>query len=380
MDLTTYLIGSFSGICALVVVLSLLISYAYDERMLWWHAVTLAVGLPAQYWYPERPKLAVALWALQLALAAQTLVAAVGATGAMHKPTHTLRVLSLGLPVLIAFGFLPPDRLAWLLVPRSAAVGWYLFRSWNQSKPWIYWLATGQVALVLHWFANAMPPPGSHAGAASLAALAMFGIATYLAMVWQSRLASENSLRIEARERSDPLTGLAMPRLFSDRVDGALIRSRTLNYTSALMLIRIVNIDQIVAEQRLEDSESVILGASHAIASTLRPQDCAARLASNRFGVLAEGIASGQANQLATRILARGLRGEEWGLRGSRLEFHIAIIEVGPVDMKAMAILDDLEVALINMRDQKTPQHIRTVHPGLVAQPPSEPPIQAAGG
>jgi GGDEF domain-containing protein len=369
MDLTTYLCGAFSGISALVVLLSLLIGYAYEERMLWWHATTLAVALPAQYGYPDRPRLAIALWALQLALAAQTLITAVGSTGALRKPTYTLRVLSLSLAVLIAVGVFPPDRLAWLLLPWSAAISWCLFRGWSQSRPWVYWLAIGQLALAFHWLANDMLLPGSRGGPLSLAALAVFGITTYLAMVWQSRLASENSLRIEARERTDPLTGLATPRVFSDRVDGALIRSRTLNYTSALMLIRVVNIDQIVADQGLEDSEAVILGASHAIASTLRAQDCAARLASNRFGVLAEGVAKDEPRDLATRILSRGLRGEEWGLRGSQLEFNIAIIEVGSMAMRAKAVLDDLELELKNMRDQETPQRIRTVLPRLSEQP-----------
>ena len=46
------------------------------------------------------------------------------------------------------------------------------------------------------------------------------------------------TLRVEARERTDPLTGLAMPRVFFDRVDGALIRSRNMGYASALVFAR----------------------------------------------------------------------------------------------------------------------------------------------
>ena len=202
-----------------------------------------------------------------------------------------------------------------------------------------------------------------------MTALAVFAISIYLALVWKSRLNSENSLRIEARERTDPLTGLSMPRLFSDRIEGALIRSRNLGYASALMLLRVVNIEKVVAEQDMEDSEAVILGASHAIASTLRAQDSAARLGSNRFGVLAEGIAHGEIGLLATAILARGLRGEDWGLRGSQLEFHIAIIEFGPANLKAKTILSALDNALNDMREENTSHHIRTIHPGLLAQP-----------
>lgn len=361
-----YISGAFGGICVLVMVLSLLIGYAYDERMLWWHAGALAAAWPAQHFQAGQAPLAMIFWALQLVLAAQTLIAAVGTAGGMHKPARALRLMSLLIAALLGSHLLAELDMAWFAMPWAAATGWFMYRSWNQSRPWIYWMALGQAALLAYWLLAASGMESRHVTA--MAALAVFAIASYLAMVWKSRLHSENSLRIEARERTDPLTGLSMPRIFSDRVDGALIRSRNLGYTSALMLIRVVNLEDVVAEQGMENSEAVVLGASHAIASTLRAQDCAARLASNRFGVLAEGVARGEVNELATRILARGLRGEEWGLRGSRLEFDIAVMEVGPVDMKANTILFDLEESLTSMREQDTTHHIRTVHPGLVPQ------------
>ena len=172
-------------------------------------------------------------------------------------------------------------------------------------------------------------------------------------------------MRVEARERIDPLTGLAMPRVFFDRVSGALVRSRNLEYLSALMLIRIVNVEKVVAEQNMDNNEAVVLGASRAIASTLRAQDSAARLGSNTFGLLAEGIAYGEASALATQIVARGLRGEEWGLLGSSIKFHIAIIEFGPLILQAETVLRDLENALDDMRLQNAGRSIRTVNPGL---------------
>ncbi len=365
-NLTPYISGALGGICTLVVVLSLLIGYAYNERMLWWHAGALAAALPAYLLLTKQPAPAMMLWAVQLALAAQTLIVAGGSNGAMRLPGRILRLTSLVLAGLLGSRLLPQITLQWFVLPWAAATVWYLYRNWSRNQPWIYWMALGQAALLACWL---LAPSGvEDKGIAGMTALAVFAIASYLAMVWKSRLSSENSLRIEARERTDPLTGLAMPRLFSDRIEGALIRSRNMGYASALMLIRVINIDKIVAEQGMEDSEAVVLGASHAIASTLRAQDSAARLGSNRFGVLAEGIAYGEIGLLATRILAHGLRGEDWGLRGSRLEFHIAIIEVGPADLKAKAILSDLDDALNNMRDQNTKQHIRTVHPGLVAR------------
>ena len=358
-DLTDYISGAFAGICALAMLLSMLIAYAYDERMLWWHACTLGVALTAQHLLISHLPLAMMLWAAQLALVAQTLIVVVGTAGAMHKPARTLRLLSLIFAFLFGSRLFPQLGLAWFVLPSTGAAGWYLYRDWDQGKPWIYWLALRQAALLAYWLlATASITNKEIYG---MAALAVFGFSSYLAMVWKSRLNAENSLRIEARERTDPLTGLLMPRLFSDRIKGALVRSRKLNYSSALMLIRVVNIDKIVAEQAMKNNEAVILGASHAIASTLRQQDAATRLASNRFGVLAEGTALGEASQLATHILARGLRGEEWGLRGSKLDFQIAIMEVGPAELKAQNILFDLEEALDHMRTESTGPRIRMV-------------------
>ena len=344
--------------------LSLLIAHAYDERMLRWHACALGVALPAQHLLVSHPPLAMMLWAAQLALVAQTLIVVVGTAGAMHKPARTLRLLSLIFAFLLGSRLFPQLGLAWFVLPSTVAASWYLYRDWDQGKPWIYWLALGQAALLAYWLLATSSTTNKEVF--SMAALAVFGFSSYLAMVWKSRLNAENSLRIEARERTDPLTGLLMPRLFSDRIEGALVRSRKLNYSSALMLIRVVNIDKIVDEQAMKNNEAVILGASHAIASTLRQQDAAARLASNRFGVMAEGTAPGEASQLATHILARGLRGEEWGLRGSRLDFQIAVMEVGPAELRPQNILLDLEEALDHMRNLKTGPRIRAVQPTAV--------------
>ena len=83
-------------------------------------------------------------------------------------------------------------------------------------------------------------------------------------------MSSENTLRVEARKRVDPLTGMVMPRVFFDRVDGAIIRSRHSSYACTLMLIRIENIDQIVADHQLESPERFVLSASRTIAVALR--------------------------------------------------------------------------------------------------------------
>ena len=350
--LPIYLSGAFGGICLLVLVLSLLVGYAYRERMLWWHAATLAIATLGHIIATDNPGIYTTFWAIQLVLAAQALQRAGGSTGAMRRPAIVLRVISLVFVLLALSTLLSEKHFSLLLLAWAAAMGWYFLRSWNQSGPWIYWLAVGQIALLFQWFLSRSAILGlnfMHPEVGALATLAIFAISTYIGMVWASRLGTENALRMEARERVDPLTGLAMPRVFLDRVDGAFIRSHNMGYACALMLIRIENIEKIVAEQQLDNSEAVVLAASRAIASSLRSQDSAARLAGNRFGVIAEGIAAGAANRLATQIMARGLRAEEWGLRGSELQFQITVVEVMKPKDSSASLFQQLEHLLHQM-------------------------------
>ncbi|MBC7434957.1 MAG: hypothetical protein H7332_02680 [Bdellovibrionales bacterium] len=152
--------------------------------------------------------------------------------------------------------------------------------------------------------------------AAGLAALALAAMSIYLSMVWRSRLLSENDLRVQARDTVDPLTGFVMPRVFF----------------------------------------------TQAIASALRPHDTGARVSGNRFGVLAEGVSGRQgAIELATRILAHGMRGAEVGLPGSELKFHIAAIEISQLGTDVSVILKGLEDTLAQMAAQPASRPIRVL-------------------
>lgn len=355
-DFWIYTSGAFIGICMLVMVLGLIIGQAYDERMLWWHAAAVTSALAAHVLGLDYPASASAMWVVQLALAAMALCVATGSSGATARPARAMQYLALVFVALMvpaqAFGMLTHRQMGLLAIPWALLASWYMIRAWSQSGPWIVWVAGGQVALVVQHLlrtGNLNSPWAEKLQAQGLAALALYAAATYLGMVWLSRLSAENALRVEARERIDPLTGLAMPRVFFDRMDGALIRSRSMGYTCAVLLVRAENIDQIVRDRRMDNNEAVLLAASRAIAGSLRSQDSAARLSGNRFAIMAEGIAEGTANHIATRILANGLRAGEWGLKGSDLQFQIAIVEIDPSDVSSATILAQLEDLLRDM-------------------------------
>ncbi|MES2402013.1 MAG: GGDEF domain-containing protein [Pseudomonadota bacterium] len=367
-DFWIYTSGAFGGICMLVLVLGLIIGHAYDEHMLWWHSAALGIALLAHALGQAYPASASALWPIQLALATLALCSATGSSGSIARPAKAIQYLSMALvgvmvPAL-ALGLVTHRQMGLLVIPWALLASWYMIRAWSQSGPWMVWIAAGQTALVLQHLlrtADLNSPWNERLQAESLAALAVYACATYLGMVWLSRLSAENALRVEARERTDPLTGLAMPRVFFDRMDGALIRSRSMGYTCAVLLVRAENIDQIVRDQGMDNNERVLLTASRAIAGALRSQDSAARLSGNRFAIMAEGIAEGTANQIATRILANGLRAGEWGLKGSDLQFQIAIVEIDPSGVGSATILALLEDTLRGMTSKAASSRIKAL-------------------
>ena len=351
-----FLSGAFAGITAMILLLSLLIGYAYRERMLWWHGATLGVALIAQMSDAhETVSLCGLIRSLQVLLAVQTLRYMLGADGPVRGAWRAAGGLQLALFPVIALQAFWPHSHQWMFAPWAFVTALYLLRAWAQGRPWIFWLAAGQVALGVQWLvwiyaAHEQQADVGYLQAAGLASLALAAMFIYLSMVWRSRLNSENNLRVQSREKVDPLTGFVMPRVFFTQVNDAQVRSQSLRYASVLLLIRLQNLEQIANDRESETTEPVVLAAAQAIASALRPNDTGARVSGNRFGVLAEGVSGRQgAIELSTRILAHGLRGDNVGLPGSELKFHIAAIEISQLGTDVSLILKSLEDALAEM-------------------------------
>jgi len=363
-----FLSGAFAGIAAMILLLSLLIGYAYSERMLWWHGATLGVALIAQMSDAmETVSLCALLRTMQVLLAVQTLRCMLGADGSVRGAWRAAGWLLVALLPVMALQAFWPNSHQWMLAPWACVVTLYLVRAWAQGRPWVYWLAAGQLAFAMQWLVwiyadHELVADADSLQAASLAALALAAMGIYLAMVWRSRLNSENNLRVQSREKVDPLTGFVMPRVFFTQVNDAQVRSQSLRYASVLLLIRLQNLDQITTDREAETTEPVVLAAAQAIASALRPQDIGARISGNRFSVLAEGVSGRQgAIELATRILAHGLRGDDVGLPGSELKFQIAAIEISRLGTDVSVILKGLEDALLEMTVQLAGPPIRVL-------------------
>ncbi|MDB5871945.1 MAG: regulator protein domain, rane protein-like protein [Ramlibacter sp.] len=341
-------LGAFAGAQVLVLCFSVVIANAYRERALLLHAAATMIGLLAvQTLVGGHPFLAQAALLAVLAIDGMQLRELVSHAGALREPRRWLVAASLGvLPVFaLAAGLgrwhlLLPGVALWAVIATLV-----MLRAWPQSQPWVRWLVPGQVSLGagaawLGWRSlDAEPDP-----ALPLAALlSVWSAAVFLATAWRSRIFSETRVRIDARNTVDPLTGLAMPMIFYDRVHAVRNLIKRYGHPSVLLLVHLENLEQLSAEFGPEVAESALLVAANRIRQALRDGDVAARLSHSRIGVLAEGmsLAEGTAN-IASRILVAGLKEPLPAAPTEFLQFRIVLAAVPMNDMAPKAVLQRL--------------------------------------
>ncbi len=349
---TLITLGVFIGVLVLVTVFSAIVAGAYRERSLLTHAAATLMGVLAvvaliagRAEYPEAAVL------VALGLAGLQLLDLVSHAGALRQPRRWLVGASvalmpaLGLASLIGgWHLLLPGLAAWATV--TAVL---MFRAWPQSQPWVTWLVPGQLALAaaaawLGWRSlDREPDP-----ALPLAAmLAVWSAAVYLATVWRSRIYGETRVRIDARATVDPLTGLATPLMFHERVRAVRSLMRRYGHPSVLLLVHIDNLSQLSAEFGPELAESALLVAANRVREALGDGDVAARLSHSRIAVLAEGrpLADGAAN-VATRILVAGMKEPLPAAPAVFLQFRVVLAAVPAGDMTPKALLQRLSARM----------------------------------
>ena len=74
-----------------------------------------------------------------------------------------------------------------------------------------------------------------------------------------------------------------------------------------------------------------------------------------------EGHKNPTANQIATKILANGLRASEWGLPGSDIQLQIVLVELNCADVASAEVLVLLEDCLRKMMIQASASRIQTL-------------------
>jgi GGDEF domain-containing protein len=121
--------------------------------------------------------------------------------------------------------------------------------------------------------------------------------------------------------------------VLNERIEAARHLTRRYGHPSVLMLVHIENLSALAEEFGPEAAESAVLAAADRVRDALlREGDVVARLTHTRMGVLAEGVAAGEAaSTVASRILVAGLKEPLPAVRAEFLRFRIVMCAV-PVD------------------------------------------------
>ncbi|WP_426574396.1 putative bifunctional diguanylate cyclase/phosphodiesterase [Aquihabitans sp. McL0605] len=146
----------------------------------------------------------------------------------------------------------------------------------------------------------------------------------------------------------DPLTGLANRRLFSDRVEHALNRSRRTGDLSAVLFIDLDDFKTVNDSLGHAAGDRLLASVAARLSGCVRPGDTVARLGGDEFGVLLEEMEGAQhAPNVARRILES--LDVAFPLDGRQV-FTRASIGVAVADSKAgyagADLLSDADVAL----------------------------------
>ena len=122
----------------------------------------------------------------------------------------------------------------------------------------------------------------------------------------------EAQVRAAALSHNDALTGLAHTRTLLQRLDSALVRCRTLKHTSALMAVKISNLESIAEEFGRETADKALVVAASLLRRAITDIDLAARVGEHEFALLLEGPTTTEnAISRAQQVIASGLRSSD---------------------------------------------------------------------
>lgn len=345
-------LGACVGAQVLVVLLSALQANAYRERALLLHAAATLMGVVTlQVVIGRHAGVPAAVLLLVPALAGLQLLDLCSHAGGLRQGRRWLLATSaVLLPVLaVASAWTRWATVAGLLL-WGVVVAMVVARAWRQSQPWIWWLPPALAALLAAggWLLAGAGTQDVTDALPAAALLAFWSAATYVASVWRGRQFSETRARLQARNTVDPLTGLATPLVLAERVQAARHLTRRYGHPSVLMVVNIDNLGAVATEFGLEAAESAVLAAASRVReSLLRDGDVAARLQHARIGVLAEGVAPGQAAAtVAGRILVAGLKEPLAVAPAEFLQFRIVLAAVPVAEVAPKVLLQRLNARL----------------------------------
>ena len=347
------LLGIYFGLAALVVMLAGINSLTYRDRGFASYALYMALfaggqasvsGIAGLYLWPEWPGLNNGAAMLLMASTGAAALWFVRTVTSPKRYSHLLDRLMLGLIVVMPFvavisvllqtqfSFVVYNTLliitvALLLI--SACVPLTLRE--RESG----WVAAGFVPVLL----GAMLPLLRNAGMLSASFSTDYGLmlgsasqAPILFYGLNRRVAQRRNLtaRATSLNNNDPLTGVSSARVLLSKLRQALTTHERYKLPFALLLVELTNLAALQKQHGREVGDRALVMAAARIRGVAHAADNVARIGDNQFALLIEGpIEAAVANQVATKILASGLRPSIELPDAEPLLFHVAIGHIG---------------------------------------------------
>ena len=365
----TFVLGVAVGVLGLVLLLSLVISYAYDEPTLLFLASYLAVMVVALL-AGQRLQMGTELIQSLLLVTGSAIIGGLQ-TWLFRKRTAgiadktffvvlTLATLSLvgfflaNSSAVITAGVVMPLTfwlcLAWgvLMVAGFVYLG---IQALETAGPWKWWLMLGHAAGLTVALLFLTDVADAKKAYWPVVLMLLFQVPPiYLSLVWRSRLLNEIRLRSAAAGVADPLTGLATTPVLIERLMRIMSRAQQARQGqagSALFLIEVQNWQSLLNELGAEFNEKLVLEAALRLRRSIGDNDLVARISGGRFAVVAQGLVNqNEVTALATRLVVSGLRIDSPLLPGVELKFRVIVTHLklaAPLTLSALqAWLDNL--------------------------------------
>lgn len=367
LDQGVFALGAAAGVLGLVLALSLIVAYAYEEPTLLALAGYLAAMVAASFLMVRlgigETRVSQILLVLGPALLSGLLLWLLknrDATAVSRVGLATVVVSSavvVGLQAVAGGdGIAAMDATA-----RGASVVWVVLllgfsiylaaKSWHTAGRWKWWVLAGHGAglmvssLFLLGLLHAVQAEQTYWSLILMLLLQVPPI--YLALVWRSRLLNESRLRSASAETVDPLTGLATNSVLVERLMRVMSRAHQSTTNSALFLIEVKNWQGLLNELGAEFGEKLLLEAALRLRRAIGDNDLAARIGGGRFAIVAQGLAGDEdITSLATRLVVTGLRIDSPLLSGVEFHFRVLVSKLKlsrPMPLPATQLwLDDL--------------------------------------
>lgn len=380
------LLGIYFGLAVLVIMLALANALAYRDAAFGIFALYIAMfagaqatytGLAGLYVWPERPGLNNAGVTLLLLLSSATALwfARTVITPRRYSPALDRLVLALMglLPLAGVLDLLVSTHESFLLLNILGAVSMAtlmlgislaLFDGDRDTR----WVALGFSPLLLATLILLLRNLGLISSGfwteygRMVASVIEVPILFYglLRRVSQSR---NLSARTTALRNADPLTGLHSAKVLLHKMRQSLATAKRHRQPCALLLVNLANLPSLHKQHGRETADCAMVMAAARIRDIAQTSDTVARVGDTQFALLMEGpVKAEAANDVATKILASGLRPSNQLPDAEPLRFHIAIGHLGDTAhvAQAEACLAHLLQALEAMNNG-SPKAIRLV-------------------